>query len=385
MYDVIIYGLLIVIAVRFFYVHAKYPFWSHMPMHHVYDIMVKDRTYIQQYPLRHKYTNPLLIKTLSFLDLNDAYLKYFVELLQIGYTNDDSILCTLQQKNLRAYMTGHNGPALVSFYCNPIYKAVKTTQLPSVQVDLEPEPQGCAASYQVHMQLGAHSIPLNYITYISGKHKQELIATHDYNARKQVNASLLRASNVIGVQPLLQFTVITYKIPRYLYKVKEIVQIYKQNWAFALDILDRIRDLAETPGGATVLPLVIKIDVGAIRARIEAEEWYVYAFVQRGEPMALYFIENAHMLYENENIKTLRLVASINNGLNIDKFNAGFQDCLRRIVKINLDYKIVTMDCIGDNASIMLGQPLEQEQSAYYLMNWTCKTTVSPENALIVV
>jgi hypothetical protein len=244
------------------------------------------------------------------------------------------------------------------------------------------------------MQLGTHCIQLNYITYISGKHKQELIATHDYNARKQVNASLLRASNVIGIQPLLQFTVKTYRVPRYLYKVKEIVQIYKQNWAFALDLLDRIRDLAKAPGGAyeaTVLPLnpsvplVIKIDVGAIRARIEAEEWYVYAFVHRGEPMALYFIENAHMLYENDNMKTLRLVASINNGLNIDKFNAGFQDCLRRIVKMNLDYKIVTMDCIGDNASIMLGQPLEQEQSAYYLINWTCKTAVLPENALIVV
>jgi hypothetical protein len=373
MYDIIIYGLLIIIVVRFFYVHAKYPFWSHMPMHHVYDIIVKDCTYIQQYPLRHKYTNPLLIKTLSFLDLNDAYLKYFVELLQIGYTNDDSILCTLQQKNLRAYMTGHNGNALVSFYCNPIYKSVTG---PSVQVDLEPEPQGCAASYPVQMQLGTHCIQLNYITYISGKHKQELIATHDYNARKQVNASLLRASNVIGVQPLLQFTVKTCRLPRYLYKVKEIVQIYKQNWAFALDLLEEVHRIRN---------LVIKIDVGAIRARIEAEEWYVYAFVQRGEPMALYFIENAHMLYENENMKTLRLVASINNGLDIDKFNAGFQDCLRRIVKINLDYKIVTMDCIGDNTSIVLGQPLEEEQSAYYLINWTCKTAVLPENALIVV
>jgi hypothetical protein len=354
MYDIIIYGIIIIIVVRFFYIHAKYPFWSHMPI-----------SYVQKYPLRHKYTNPLLIKTILFDDLNDTYLKYFVELLQIGYVADDSILYTMQQKNMRAYLTGHNGPTLVSFYCNPIYKSIHSG--PAVQVDLEPEPVGCVASYPVTMRSNLGTVSLNYITYLSAKQekvKYELIGTHDYNARKALfaNASIVKVDGSVdtGTQPLISFNTCTWTIPRYLFKVTEIVQIYKQNWAFALDLLEEVHQLYD---------VVIKIDVGAIRARIDAEEWFVYAFVVKGHTMAMYFIENAHMLYETNNAKTLRLVASINNGLSLDKFNAGFQDCLRRIVKMNLDYKMITMDCIGDNANIVLGQPLEQRSNAYYLIN----------------
>ncbi len=123
--------------------------------------------------------------------------------------------------------------------------------------------------------------------------------------------------------------------------------------------------------------------------------------------MAMYFIENAHMLYENDNVKTLRLVASVNNGLSVTQFNAGFQDCLRRIVKGtsgskplvkgpsvkgtgplvkgNLDYKQVIIDCIGSNQSIMLGQPIETELNSYCLINWTNKTEVPSESAFILV
>ncbi len=470
MYFVIIfYGLLLILVIRFFYIHAKYPFWSHMPVYHSYDLFTKDHAYIQQFPLRNKYTNPLLIKTLPFLELNDAYLKYFAELLQIGYTKDDSILCTLEQKNIRAFMTGHNGPALVSFYCAPIYKTVKESSIPSkgtdssrpgacaVQVDLEPEPLACAASYSVNMQLTcdntlynlplakapsqALKVPLNYITYVSekisvsplgktfDKHILEVVATHDYNARRlnlDYNASLIKSSSlpINNTRPLMQFETKTFKIdfqsnesnnskrrdykavettslslntldsatssPMPL-KVKEIVQIYKQNWSFALDLLGELHRLYS---------LVIAIDIGAIRARIEGEEWFVYAFVNKGQTMAMYFIENAHMLYENENVKTLRLVASVNNGLSVTQFNAGFQDCLRRIVKGtsgskpsvkgplvkgNLDYKQVIIDCIGSNQTIMLGQPIETELNSYCLINWTNKTEVPSESAFILV
>ncbi len=391
MYDIIIYGIIIIIVVRFFYIHTKYPFWSHMPVHHVYDLIAKDGAYIQSFPLRHKYTTPLLIKTIPFLEVNDTYLKYFVELLQIGYTNDDNILCTMQQKNLRAYMTGYNNPAFVSFYCDPIYKPIEMhgreskIPLPAVQVDLEPEPAGCIASYPVSMN---KQYELNFITYKSGKNVLELIATHDYNTRRlnpNIKACLYKSSNATltikggaqsGVIPLVQYTSKHYVIPRYLYKVKEIVQIYRQNWAFALDILEEVHRIYD---------LVIKIDIGAIRSRIEAEEWFVYAFVQRDETMALYFIENAHTLYENENIKTLRLVASVNNGLSMEKFNAGFQDCLRRIVKMNLDYKRVWIECIGDNGSIILGEPIERIEYEYYLINLVNKTKVDVNKAIMVI
>ena len=157
-------------------------------------------------------------------------------------------------------MTGHNGPALVSFYCAPIYKTVKESSIPSaaqvvapsretlfpsVQVDLEPEPLACAASYSVNMQLTcdntlynvplakapsqALKVPLNYITYVSEKisvsnlgktsikHILEVVATHDYNARRlnlDYNASLIKSSSlpINNTRPLIQFETKTFKI-----------------------------------------------------------------------------------------------------------------------------------------------------------------------------
>jgi len=55
------------------------------------------------------------------------------------------------------------------------------------------------------------------------------------------------------------------------------------------------------------------------------------------------------------------------------------------LVKGNLDYKQVIIDCIGSNQSIMLGQPIETELNSYCLINWTNKTEVQSESAFILV
>ncbi len=367
MYDIIIYVIIVVLIVRFLFVHIKYPFWSCMPVHHVYDFMFLK----QPFPMRHKYTNPLLIKSIPFLDLNDTYLKYFVELLQASYIQDDTILYTMEQKHARAYLTGHNDPTFVSFYCNPIYKAVNTEDLlPAINVSLVKEPVGCAASYPVTMN---GSVRLNYITFIGAKEDKvvrELIATHDYNVRRHnpdIQACLIKkeAGACDGVKPLLTFHTKMCLIPRFLCKatsglckVKEIVQVYRQNWDVTMDLLHSLSNCFS-----------ITIDIGALKARIDAQEWYVYAYCYRGVTLAMYFIEDAHMLYEETGHKALRLVASINNGLDPVKFNAGFQDCLRRIVKSNLDFKMVIMDCIGDTKQIQMDKTLWQTSGAYYLIN----------------
>ncbi len=360
MYDIILYGVIVVLIIRFLLVHIKYPFWSCMPVHHVYDLMFLK----QPFPMRHKYTNPLLIKSIPFLDLNDTYLKYFVELLQASYIQDDNILYTMQQKHAKAYLTGHNDPTFVSFYCNPIYKAVNTSDnLPAVDVSLVPEPVGTAASYPVTIN---GSIRLNYITFVASKGEKvvrELIATHDYNVRRHnpdIQACLIKkeAGSCNGVKPLLTFQTKMFQIPRFLCKVKEIVQVYRQNWDVTMDLLS-----------GTFGNFSITIDIGALKARIEAQEWFVYAYCYRGVTLAMYFIEDAHMLYEDTEHKVLRLVASINNGLDLRKFNAGFQDCLRRIVKANLDFKMVIMDCIGDTKQIQLENMMWQTSGAYYLIN----------------
>jgi hypothetical protein len=105
----------------------------------------------------------------------------------------------------------------------------------------------------------------------------------------------------------------------------------------------------------------------------------------------MYFIEDAHMLYEKTTEKTLRLSASINNGLTPELFNHGFMDCLRKIVKQNLDFKMLLIDDVGHNAQIIENaknnsryEIVEETTGSYYFINWIFPHQVVKERAFIL-
>jgi len=104
-----------------------------------------------------------------------------------------------------------------------------------------------------------------------------------------------------------------------------------------------------------------------------------------GNVLAMYFIENAHMLYEKTSAKTLRLVASINNGLSDDLFQQGLADCLRKLIKQNLDYKILLIDNVGHNAQIAVQHVMAETTGAYYFVNWLFFNKVVRERAFILI
>jgi hypothetical protein len=133
---------------------------------------------------------------------------------------------------------------------------------------------------------------------------------------------------------------------------------------------------------------VVSIDIGAIKSRIDAEILFVYAFCEKGNVMAMYFIEDAHVLYEKETgYKGIRLVASINNGLSDPLFLQGFLECLRKIQKQNLDFKMLLIDNIGHNQTViqMMNGCVEQTMGAYYFINWMFPHKVLREKAFILV
>jgi hypothetical protein len=146
---------------------------------------------------------------------------------------------------------------------------------------------------------------------------------------------------------------------------------------------------------------VVAIDIGAIKSRIDGEILFVYAFCEKGNVMAMYFIEDAHTLYEKgdeegtkgprekaiEVKKGLKLVASINNGLTSDLFFQGFLECLRKLQKQNLDYKMIWIDDIGHNETIvqMMNGFLEKTEGAYYFINWMFPHKVLREKAFIML
>jgi hypothetical protein len=416
MYPIVTFILFLLIVTRFFYIRIKYPFWAHMSVYHTYDyhrIIFKTNREIEVFPQKNKFTNPVQIKTIPFYDLNETYIKYFAELLQCFYIPDDTILSTFVERDIKAIMNGHFAPAFVSFYNEknflPSSKAsTRTFDLlsTSVEIGLFPEPKGCIASYPVRIfyHTKGENISANYLTFVSchreykDKHiSRNLIATHEYNARKlnpNVRVGLLKKEAGIceGVVPLCEFRTCLFRIgvgkfAKRFGGRRNVIQVYKQNWSYMMDLLF----LLQNPNA--LFEMVISIDIGAVKTRVDSENLFVFAFCEGGHAMAMYFVEDAHMLFENTTIKTLRLLASINNGLSPQTFQQGFVECLRRLVKKNGDFKALLMDDVGHNLQIM--EIMKQDNKkfevhaetagGYYFINWLFLNNVNKENIFILL
>ena len=407
------YGILIFIVVRYFYICIKYPFWTHMPVYHTYDyhhFFTKSSREMQLFPYKNKFSNPIQIKTINYYELNDTYVKYFVELLQCFYIPSDIIFYTIVEKEMKARFSGHFDTPFVSFYNDKNYISSGKKNDPNKQFDilstnveitLFPEPKGCIASYPVRTFYHPKTEYkcANYLTYISTdrSYKEQnisrnLISTHDYNIRRhnpEIRVSILKkeVGNCDGVVPLITFTtcLLNLKISRFAKRVKNIVEVYRQNWDIMFDTLFELYKPND------LFDFVMSIDIGAIKSRIEAEILFVYAFCEKGVVLAMYFIENAHILYEKTTEKTLRLVASINNGLTSELFYQGFMECLRKIIKQNLDFKMILIENVGHNIQIMEKtkedrrfNKLEETTGAYYFINWLFLHKVVRERSFLL-
>jgi hypothetical protein len=365
---------------------------------------------MQLFPYKNKFSNAIQIKTISYYELNETYIKYFAELLQCFYIPADDFLYTIVEKDVKARFSGHFDTPFLSFYNEKNYVSTSKTSekqfdilSTNVEIQLFPEPKGCIASYPVRTFY--HPVneykPANYLTYVSVDRSyksqnisRNLISTHDYNVRRHnpdVRAGLLKKEVGIceGAVPLLTFSTGLFQInvSKTKQRVRNIVEVYRQNWDILFDTLHGLFK----PN--VLYDLVISIDIGAIKSRIDGEILFVYAFCEKGNVLAMYFIEDAHTLYEKENEKAsptkkgLRLVASINNGLTSELFFQGFLECMRKLQKRNLDFKMLLVDNIGHNEIVMqmMNDLAEQTTGAYYFINWMFPHKVAREKTFIMV
>ena len=404
--EFIFYGIILILVVRYLYICIKYPFWAHMPVYHTYDyhnFFSRTSREMQLFPYKNKFSNAIQIKTISYYELNDTYIKYFAELLQCFYIPADDILYTLVEKDAKARFSGHFDTPFLSFYNEKNYVSTgKSSEKQfdilstNVEIQLFPEPKGCIASYPVHTFYHPTNEykPANYLNYISVDRayksqniSRNLISTHDYNVRRHnpdVRIGLLKKDVGIseGVVPLLTFSTGLFQInvSKTKQRVRNIVQVYRQNWDIMMDTLHGLFK----PN--VLYDFVVAIDIGAIKSRIDGEILFVYAFCEQGNVLAMYFIEDAHTHYEQGAKKSLRLVASINNGLSESLFFQGFLECLRKLQKRNLDFKMLLIDDIGHNEQLMMQlEPVEKTTGAYYFINWMFPHKVMREKTFIMV
>jgi len=248
---------------------------------------------------------------------------------------------------------------------------------------------------------------------------RKLIATHIYNVHDKtpnIPAFILKkdVGRCSGLRPLTIFSTTLFyigskpKVEKTTVNQTTLVQVYKNNWHLIIDAI------------AGLTGFVALMDIGAIQARVKAGILYVYALMYRGATIAMYFIENAHMLYEqidDHGGKTLRLVASLvapslvapslvytrvnpsllDPSLTISQdtnhlFYSGFCQCLRKIIKQNGDYKMLLVDSLGANQIIL--RYLEQDKQmmrlttttgAYYFINWAYREVWQSDKVFMLV
>ena len=398
------------------YIRIKYPFWSFMDANHTYDwFLRRSGRPISIKPCRNKYVDRARIKT-DNLELSKSFAelsKSFAELLQRFYIPSDKILYECETNNIEARMSGHNSQ--VSFHYELDYLQ-----------NLSSNPNGVIASYPVQIKISTDveslvessvessnlEIPVNYISCVAASSVdivRKLIATHIYNVHDKtpnIPAFILKkdVGRCSGLRPLTIFSTTLFyigskpKVEKTTVNQTTLVQVYKNNWHLIMDAV------------AGLTGFVALMDIGAIQARVKAGILYVYALMYRGTTIAMYFIENAHMLYEqidDHGGKTLRLVGSLaytrvnpsllDPSLTISQdtnhlFYSGFCQCLRKIIKQNGDYKMLLVDSLGANHIIL--RYLEQDKQmmrlttttgAYYFVNWAYREVWQSDKVFMLV
>jgi hypothetical protein len=245
---------------------------------------------------------------------------------------------------------------------------------------------------------------------------RNLIATHEYNSRNRVTdikISILKkhTGSCEGVRPLLTFSTHLFYIggSKGSTNTMQVEQVYRQNWSLIQDIADLLPQMFE---------FCAYIDVGALKARVDAGQLWIFCIKHGRDIVAAYFIEDAMMLYEKVNDyggKTLNLVASMCNMKKKSKvfyssegtdgselrrsdgsfgphapFVKGFVECLAMIHKQNRDYAMLLMDDVGHNQILVkeMGKgPFEivKTTGAYYMINGFMKEPVNANRAFMLI
>ncbi len=396
----IIAFIMFVAFVSTIYIRIKYPFWSFMDANHSYDwFLRRPGKPISIKPCRNKYVVRAQVKTAG------DNTQMVAELLQRHLIPSDKILYECEAKHIDARMTGHDAQA--SLYYDFDYPLIT-------------KPSGTIVSYPVHIMEPTEDksstesstnpstkFVANYISHVAAAEDatiQKLIATHIYNVHDKnpyCPAFLLKkdVGRCAGLRPITTFSTNLYFIEKAPTTSKApttpttLVQIYKDNWHQVVEAI------------ASLKGFVVALDIGAIQARVKAGILFVYALMYRGTMIAMYFIEDAHMLYEHvadHGGKTLRLVAtasaslaSATVGLGVADASflyLGFLEALAKIIKQNADYKMLLVDGLGSSL-LICEKMIEDKQimklttttGAYYFVNWAYRKTWESKEIFILV
>ena len=399
------------------YLKIKYPFWNAQPVLHTYDFFRKFKRkpfiILPNNPVKNKFCNFENINTKYYSGCSQEEKTNMENILQCYYIPNESIIYTMDQKNMDAYLVGGIGPSIISFYYDTKYDFSGNTVGDIIVPDIvcSKVPVGFISSRYVHFYFLDGELyneyPLYFIDFISihreldfAKTCRQLIQTHEYNQRinnPDIKCSLIKKEIELfdGVVPLVKYNTTTYNLRNNQFPLLpeqfNIIRVNKEN-------IDILHDFiyTQTKTDARFFDVCIFTDIASLIELIEHNLLYIYCLKQGEDIYGYYFLKDVKTAYENLSIEcgsdvfTLHCISSFSNTRDERLFYLGFLHCIHDIVKYNRDYKMLLFDEIGHNVVLYKHwrkkyTPILTSPTAYYLFNLIYpQSPIKPERVFIL-
>ena len=351
--------------IPFIYIKVKYPFWSHQPVFHTYDILRYYYSSFQCAPyIIQKRLSPksryfsTKVTTEKFLDISEETLLKTVDLLQSHYVESDMVLTMINQDIMTDELSGSLYPSFLSLMKE---KQLDYVVSESGLVSQEKEvllgcmSARCSQFFSLdHAQSFRENIYFwdHICTHRKETHRnlgRNLLQSHEYFQRlynKDIHCSLFKKEGDLcdGVVPLMQYYIHTFPIihikrpPLHPYTLQK---IQASNTTLLHDFLYSItHNIQKVPFSICIFP-----EMDILDNLIQKERLHVYVLSYQSKVSALYFLKDPHMYYHvNENERRIiECIGSIKSDFVQDDglFFAGFLHALYEQQKQN-KYELIT-------------------------------------------
>lgn len=391
--------LLFLLIFAFAYIKLTYPFWNIQPVYHSYDFWrFFYKTPFQIQRKRHnpytKFYQPDKIKTIKYVTATDAIKDIFIDKLQCYYLLAEEMMFIMRKPEMDVIMESHLGPAFLSLYMDKVYSKTPP-QNENTSKENVPEimsndiPIAGMLSFPINIQYKNHIHIFHYWDYIwinrvyTNRNCQRiLINTHDINVRDahpEMQCSLFRKTNVLcdGVVPIVKYKTFLCKLfyKKYDFPKKvTFMRIYKQYNIIENILTNENMEVFFDFRAYPQLPNMFML--------IKKHHLIVYCMKKEDNILSVYFFKETFSLYENENIRLLRLVGSICNTNNTYIHLVGYMYSIRDIMKNNpAKYGAISIDNLSHNDIIIQNMDappaihVTSVENAYYTYNYMIPQT----------
>lgn len=392
---IILFIILLFFIVRL-YLNAKYGFWMHQPVFHVYDIgyfFTSPRIISRALPLKNKYTNFTNIQTQLFSQLTSLQLQRFAHFVQTEYlqNGDNTFSPTLTE--LTPYFYGHIQPSFFSFFKTPVTWIKKdTTRI------VDNKWIGIMTSRPVYLFLGTPSYMnayyVDYLCVVSHSRKKgiapQLIQTHHYHQRhqnKNIAISIFKRENELtGIVPLCVYTTYGFSLETWNTSVPllakyTLLEINAQNMHLFWNFFRETR--------SEKFDITIHTELANIVELLKTGNIYIFILMEEKTHVLGAYLFRKTCVYIERKKEVLSCFASIcntNTNTNTDTgtelFEKGFYHSLSQIVA-KLPFSYLAIEEISDNFLLVknikkkYGKPHIVSPTAYFLYNYVYPTALA--------